>query len=87
MRKELKIPKFKSENQERKFWSNLDLSEHFSAKDFSNVSFAELKPTSRSISLRLPEYMLTRLKEEAHALSIPYQSLIKQYIAKGILED
>lgn len=84
MNEKLKIPKFKNEDQERKFWSEVDLSKHFKADDFESVSFSGLKPSSRSISIRLPEYILARLKERANALQIPYQSLIKQYIAKGL---
>ena len=84
MKKEFKIPNFKNEDQERKFWSKVDLSEYFLANDFRPVSFGELKPSSRSISLRVPEYLLIRLKEKANELKIPYQSLIKQYIAKGL---
>jgi len=84
MNKKLKIPKFKNEDQERKFWSKIDLSEYFKADDFESVSFSDLKPSSRSISIRLPEYILVRLKERANALQVPYQSLIKQYIAKEL---
>ncbi|MFH0805657.1 MAG: BrnA antitoxin family protein [Patescibacteria group bacterium] len=84
MNKKLKIPKFKNEDQERTFWSKIDLSEYLKADDFESVSFSDLKPSSRSISIRLPEYILVRLKERANALQIPYQSLIKQYIAKEL---
>ena len=84
MNKKLKIPKFKSEDQERDFWSKVNLNEYFKADDFESVSFSNLKPSSRSISIRLPEYILVRLKERANALQIPYQSLIKQYIAKEL---
>lgn len=84
MKKAIKIPKFKNKDQEREFWSKVDLSEYFEASDFKPVSFGDLKPTSRSISLRVPEYLLTRLKERANELKIPYQTLIKQYIAKGL---
>jgi len=84
MNKKLKIPKFKNEDQERDFWSKVDLGEYFKADDFESVSFSDLKPSSRSISIRLPEYILVRLKERANALQIPYQSLIKQYIAKEL---
>ena len=84
MKKQIKIPKFKSEDQERKFWSKVDLSQYFEASGFKPASFGDLKPTSRSISLRVPEYLLTRLKEKANELKIPYQTLIKQYIAKGL---
>ena len=84
MNKKLKIPKFKNEDQERDFWSKINLNEYFKADDFESVSFSDLKPSSRSISIRLPEYILVRLKEKANALQIPYQSLIKQYIAKEL---
>jgi len=87
MKKQLKIPKFKNEDQERKFWSEIDLSQYFETADFGSISFSHLKPTSRPISLRLPEYILMRLKEKANELNIPYQSLIKQYIAKGVLQN
>lgn len=85
MTQKFKMPKFKGEDQEREFWSKVDLSKYFEAGDFKPVSFGDLKPTSRAISIRLPEYLLTRLKERANALKIPYQSLIKEYIAKGLL--
>ena len=84
MKKQLNVPKFKNEDQEREFWSKIDLSEYFSADDFNSVSFSDLKPTSRPISLRLPEYLFVRLKERANELKIPYQSLIKQFIARGL---
>lgn len=86
MKNPLKIPAFKTEDQERNFWSTVDLSKHFAAKDFTNVSFPNLKPSSRSISMRLPDFLLIRLKEEANELNIPYQSLIKKYIAQGLFQ-
>ena len=86
MKKRLKLPKFKTENRERAFWSKIDLSEYFDPKDFKPVSFPNLKPSSTSISLRLPNYILVRLKERANALNIPYQTLMKQYIAKEVLK-
>jgi len=85
MKKALKIPKFKNEDEEREFWSKLDLSEYFEEKDFKRVSFPNLKPTSRSISIRLPEYLLNRIKEIANEMNIPYQSLIKSYLKKAVL--
>lgn len=84
MKKKLNIPKHKNEDAERKFWSKLDLSEHFDKEDFEAVAFPNLKPSSRSISLRIPEYMIIQLKEQANELNVPYQSLIKEYIAQGI---
>jgi len=84
MKKQLKIPAFKNEDEERKFWDKIDLADYFSSDDFQTVSFPNLKPTSRPISIRLPEAILLRLKEEANELNIPYQTLIKQYIVQGI---
>ena len=86
MRK-LKIPKFKNEDEERGFWRKLDLSDYFRAADFGAVSFPNLKPSSRSISIRLPEYLLIRIKEQANELNVPYQSLMKKYLAQGALEE
>ena len=85
MKKQLNVPKVKSEDEERVFWAKLDLSEYFDSSDFERVSFPNLKPTSRSISLRIPEYLLDRVKEKANAINVPYQSLIKEYIKKGAL--
>ena len=84
MKKELKIPKFKSEDEERDFWADTDLSKHLDKSDFEQVSFPNLKPTSHTISIRIPDYLLERLKEKANAMNIPYQALIKQYIASGL---
>lgn len=86
MKKPLKIPKFKNEDAEREFWSTHDLADYFEAKDFTSVSFPNLKPSSRAISIRLSEAMLMRLKEQANELHIPYQALIKKYIAEGLSE-
>ena len=84
MKKPLKLPNFKNEDEEREFWWNIDLSEYLEPSDLQRVSFPNLKPTSRSISIRIPEYLLYRVKEEANKINIPYQSLIKQYIQKGV---
>ena len=87
MKKPLKVPKFKNEDEEREFWWKLDLSEYFEPSDFERVSFPDLKPTTRSISIRIPEFLLDRVKEKANELTIPYQSLIKQYIKKGVFTE
>jgi predicted DNA binding CopG/RHH family protein len=84
--KQLQVPQFKNEDEERRFWSRTDLTKYFTAGDFDRVSFPSLKPTSRSVSIRVPEYLLMRIKEQANALNVPYQSLIKKYIAEGTLE-
>ncbi len=84
MKKKLQVPKFKNEDAEREFWASTDLADYFEAKDFQPVSFPNLKPSSRAISIRLSEAMLMRLKEQANELRVPYQALIKQYIAQGL---
>ncbi len=86
MKKSLKIPVFKDEDEERDFWAKVDLADYFESTDFQSVSFPNLKPSSRSISIRLPTPMLLRLKEQANELNVPYQSLIKQYIARGLVK-
>lgn len=87
MKKPLRLPKFKNEDEEREFWANLDLSEYYEPSDMESISFPNLKPTSRSISIRLPVYLLNRLKEKAHEINVPYQSLIKGYVKKGLFSS
>ncbi len=84
MKKQLNIPKFKNEDEERKFWSKVNLEDHFDAKDFARVSFPNLKPTTRPVSIRISVADLNRVKERANETNIPYQSLIKEYIHKGV---
>lgn len=84
MKKRLKLPRFKNEDKEREFWYKLDLSEYYEPEDLEEVSFPNLKPTTRSISIRIPEYLINRLKERANEINIPYQSLIKEYIKRGL---
>ncbi|TSC84195.1 MAG: hypothetical protein G01um101416_1111 [Microgenomates group bacterium Gr01-1014_16] len=84
MKKPLKLPKFKNEDGERDFWAKINLADYFEPSDFKPVYFPDLKPTSRSISIRLPLYLLNRLKEKANSLNIPYQSLIKQTLSQHL---
>ena len=87
MQKKLKkIPQFKDEDEEREFWNTHDSTDYFDWSRAQNVIFPNLKPTSRSISIRLPEYIINQVKVEANKLDIPYQSLMKQYIAKGVMK-
>ena len=84
MKKQLKIPKFKNEDKEREFWSKINLADYFEPSDFVPVSFPNLKPTTRSISIRLPEYLIDRIKEQANEINVPYQSLIKGYLKRAV---
>ena len=84
MKKPLNVPKFKSEDEERAFWGKLSLDEYFDASDFEQVSFPNLKPTTRPVSIRIPVSLLNRVKEHANETNVPYQSLIKEYIRTGV---
>ena len=77
-----KIPKFKNEAEEREFWSEHDSSEFIDYSKAQVVQFPELKPSTKTISIRLPEFLLNKLKLIANKKDIPYQSLIKLYLAE-----
>jgi len=86
MKKKLKLPKFKNEDEEAEFWNTHDSTEYIDWSKGQKVIFPNLKPTSRSISIRLPEYIINQVKVEANKLDIPYQALMKQYIARGVIK-
>ena len=87
MKKPLKLTKFKTEDEERDFWAKIDITDYFEASDFVRGHFPNLKPTSKSISIRMPQYMIFELKTKANAIDIPYQALMKKYIADGMKRD
>jgi len=81
MKKKLKeIPKFKNEDEEREFWWTHDSTEYVDWDKAELTVFPNLKPTTRTISLRLPGTMLERLKVAANKRDVPYQSLIKMFL-------
>ena len=83
MKKNVKaLPTFHSEAEERQFWESHDSSDHVDWRKAERVRLPNLKPTTRSISLRLPVSLLERLKIEANKRDIPYQSLIKAWLAE-----
>ncbi|MBI2595985.1 BrnA antitoxin family protein [Candidatus Daviesbacteria bacterium] len=84
MKKLKKIPKFKSEKQEREFWQSVDSTKYVDYKTFQHVQFPNLKLTTKPITLRLPAGMIDSLKIEAHKMDIPYQALIKKMIFDGL---
>ena len=86
MKKKLVLPKFKNEEEERDFWSDLDLTEYFEPKDFVPVSFPNLKRTTKPISIRLTTSLINRIKEKANAQAVPYQALIKIWLQKMAFE-
>lgn len=78
MSKLKKIPKFKNEAEEQKFWQSHDSSDFVDwSKSRNDIFFPNLKPSTKTISLRLPEALLYRLKAMANEQDVPYQSLIK----------
>ena len=86
MKKPLKLPKFKNENEEKDFWAKFDPSEYFEPEDAVQISYPNLKPTTRPLSIRLPVYLINGIKELANSADVPYQVLIKQKLAE-LLED
>ena len=68
-----KIPKFKNEDEEREFWATHSPLDYFDSKNFRIASFPKLKPSLKSISIRLPEGMLAELKILANKKDVPYQ--------------
>jgi predicted DNA binding CopG/RHH family protein len=79
-----RIPKFASEDEERDFWSEKDSTEYIDWSKASRVVLPELKPSVKTISIRLPEHMLAELKLLAHKKDVPYQSLIKMFLAERL---
>ena len=86
MKKLKKIPKFKSEDEERLFWDTHDSTEYVDWDNAKSVRFPNLKPSTKTISLRLPEFLLDSIKIEANKRDMPYQSLIKALLAQDVEE-
>lgn len=81
------IPKFSSEAEERAFWEVHDSADYVDWSKAVPVSMPNLKPSVKTISLRLPETMLHNLKMLANKRDVPYQSLLKLYLAERIEEE
>jgi predicted DNA binding CopG/RHH family protein len=85
MKKILKqIPKFKNEDEERDFWAKADSSKYFDWSKAEEVIFPNLKPSTESISLRLPSILLANIKQLANKKDVPYQSLMKIFLAEKV---
>ena len=81
-----KIPAFKSEAEKRAFWEKHDSTDYVDWSKAKKAIMPNLKPTTTTISLRLPEALLDRIKVEANKRDMPYQSLIKAWLAQDIEE-
>ena len=79
-----KIPKFSSEDEERNFWGGVDSTDYIDWSQGSRETLPKLRPTLRTISIRLPESMIAQLKRLANKKDVPYQSLVKVYLADRI---
>jgi predicted DNA binding CopG/RHH family protein len=81
------IPKFRSEDEEREFWGTHDTTEYFDWSKARFVTFPNLKPSTETISLRLPAGLLADLKVLANRMDVPYQSLMKVYLAERVEQE
>ena len=78
------IPKFSSETDERLYWESHDSTEHLDWTKAQKTSLPNLKPTTKTISLRLPQHLLDSIKTAANSRDVPYQSLIKVWLQEKL---
>jgi predicted DNA binding CopG/RHH family protein len=81
------IPTFRNEEEERVFWASHDSTDYIDWKKAKRATFPNLRPSMRSISLRLPQSMIEMLKVLANKKDVPYQSLLKVYLAERIQKE
>lgn len=81
------IPEFKSEAAERAFWGTHDSTDYVDWDKARRVSFPNLKASTKSISLRLPEPLLDRIRAQANKMDVPYQSLMKMWLSEKASES
>jgi len=79
-----KIPTFKTEAEEQRFWATHDSTEYVDWSKAKSAVFPNLKPSTKTISLRLPQTMLEELKLLANKRDVPYQSLLKMFLSERI---
>lgn len=85
--KKKRLPRFRSEDAERAFWAQHDSTEFVDWRQAKRAVFPNLKPSTRTISLRLPESVIAALKVLANKRDVPYQSLLKIFLAEKIAEE
>jgi len=89
MKKKLILPDFKSEDEERDFWSSIDLSDYFDTADFVKAQFTDIQLTAtKPVSIRFPIFVINAVRQQAAKMGVSYSSLIKQavyekYIVNG----
>ena len=82
-----RIPRFSSEAEEQEFWDSADSTEYIDWRKAERVIFPKLKPSLKTISIRLPESMIEELKLLANKRDVPYQSLLKIFLSERIEEE
>ena len=89
MQKKLKpIPRFKNEDQEAEFWSTHDTTDYFDmSKAIINPAFPNLKPSTKTMTIRVPQALIDDLKRIANKKDVPYQSLVKVYLDRLVKEE
>jgi predicted DNA binding CopG/RHH family protein len=87
MKKPKSIPNFRDEDEEREFWAREDSFDYLDWSRAERVVLPNLRPSTRTISLRLPESLLADLKVLANRLDVPYQSLMKVYLAETVTRE
>ncbi len=81
------VPQFANEDEEREFWANADSSDYINWNTAREVSTPDLKLSTKTISLRLPEPLLEKLKLLANKRDVPYQSLLKIFLAERVEQE
>lgn len=81
------VPTFRTEDDEREFWATADSTEYVDWSKAHQVTFPNLKPSTTTISLRLPEMLLAELRSLANERDVPYQSLLKVYLAERVATE
>lgn len=87
MPRKKQIPKFKNEDEEREFWDSHDSTDYVDWTKGKRVTLPNLKPSTKTISVRLPESMLDDLKLLANKRDVPYQSLLKVFLSERISQE
>ena len=87
MSKLKRFPKFKSEREELEFWSTHDSADYIDYSKTKRALFPNLKPSTRTISIRLPESLIEHLKVLANKKDVPYQSLLKMFLIEKVEEE
>jgi predicted DNA binding CopG/RHH family protein len=81
------VPKFRTEDEEREFWAEHDVVDYFDWEKSVAGSFPALKPSTQTISLRLPKALLEELKSLANERDVPYQSLLKIFLSERVARE